>query len=120
MKTLIAFACSFLFLATARAGTIQTCYAARLYVTLPAEAAGHDLFLNLYDFTGDGVKRHVVAVLTRGSLSVGYALHWPATWEVDLTLPDGEIVASQIAIPNDGCWSATQAPIYTLDLSDAT
>ena len=100
-----------------QAGTIPSCYTARLYVDLPAEAAGRDLFLNIYYFNGDGVKTHVVTVLTQGHLTAGYAPRWPGTWEVDLTLPDGEIVASQIAIPNDGCWSATQAPIYTLDLS---
>lgn len=121
MKVIIAFACSFLFLVTAHAGTVQTCYAARLYVNLPAEAAGHNLYMNLYDFTGDGIKRHVVAVLTQGSLTVGYALHWSDVWEVDLTLPDGEVVTNQIAIPSETqCWSATNAPIYTLNLSDAT
>lgn len=102
----------------AHAGTVQTCYAARVQVTFPAEAAGHDLFMNLYSLDGTGNWRHVVAYLTQGLTMGEYAVRWPGTWEVRLTMPDGEIVASQIAIPNDGCWSATQAPLYAQSLVD--
>lgn len=102
----------------AHAGVTQTCYAARVQVTFPAEAFGHNLFMNLYSLDGEGKWRHVVAYLTQG-LSIGeYAVRWSGTWEVRLTLPDGEIVASEIAIPNDGCWSATQAPLYAQSLAD--
>jgi hypothetical protein len=123
MKTLAPAACLLTLLATAPelASATNTCYAARLEVNLPSEAAGYNLHLSLFDLTGDGTKHHIVDVLTQGSLIVGYSLHWSAVWEVDLTLPDGEVVTNQIAIPNETqCWSATNAPIYTLDLSDAT
>lgn len=100
------------------AGTVQTCYAARVQVTYPAEAYGHNLFMNLYSLDGTGNWRHVVAYLTEGLTMGEYAVRWPGTWEVRLTMPDGEIVTSQIAIPNDGCWSATQAPLYAQSLAD--
>jgi hypothetical protein len=103
---------------TAYAGVTPICYAARVSVTLPAEAAGHNLYMNLYSINGEGTRTHVVAILTQGHTTVEYAVRWPGTWEVDLTMPDGEIVASQIAIPNDGCWSATQAPLYVQTLAD--
>lgn len=117
MKTLITIlllsAC-----AIAHAGTINTCYAARVQVTFPPGAAGQNLFMNLYSINGYGQKVHVVAFLTEG-LSIGeYAVRWPGTWEVDLTMPDGEIVASQIVIPATGCWSATNAPLYAQSLAD--
>jgi hypothetical protein len=119
MKTLILTCLLTLLSCPMIADATNTCYAARLYVSLPEEAAGHNLFLNLYDFTGDGTKRHVVTVLTQGSVTVAYALRYSAIWEVDVTLPDGETVTNQIVIPAETqCWSATNAPIYTLTLSD--
>lgn len=100
------------------AGTTLICYAARVSVTLPAEAAGYNLYMNLYSINAEGTRQHVVAILTQGHTTVQYAVRWPGTWEADLTMPDGEIVASQIAIPNDGCWSATSAPLYVQTLAD--
>jgi hypothetical protein len=121
MKTAILACLLTLFACPAFVSATNTCYAARLYVNLPAEAAGHNLHLSLYDFTGDGTKRHVVDVLTQGSLTVEYALHWSDVWEVGLTLADGEIVTGQLTVPAETqCWSATNAPVYVLDLSNAT
>jgi hypothetical protein len=80
MKSLLALL-ALLVCAIVHAGTVQTCYAARLYVNLPAEAAGHDLYMNIYYYNGDGVKTHVGAVLTQGHLIAGYAPRWSGTPE---------------------------------------